>query len=51
MGQTCVEAGLSRLARDLESGRWARRNADLLELDELDCGYRLVVHDGASPLL
>lgn len=46
MDQTCVEAGLARLARDLESGRWARRNADLLELDELDCGYRLVVHDG-----
>jgi SAM-dependent methyltransferase len=46
MDQTCVEAGLALLARDLESGEWARRNADLLELDELDCGYRLVVHDG-----
>jgi SAM-dependent methyltransferase len=46
MNQDCVEAGLARLARDLESGRWERRNADLLELDELDCGYRLVVHDG-----
>ncbi len=45
MDQGCVEAGLARLALDLESGLWARRNADLLELDELDCGYRLVVHD------
>ena len=46
MDQACVEAGLARLARDLESGRWARRNADLLELDELDAGYRLVIHEG-----
>ena len=38
--------GLARLARDLESGEWARRNAELLELDELDGGYRLVVHEG-----
>ena len=46
MDQACVEAGLARLARDLESGEWERRNADLLELDELDAGYRLVIHDG-----
>jgi SAM-dependent methyltransferase len=41
----CIEAGLARLARDLESGEWERRNAGLLELDELDLGYRLVVHE------
>ena len=46
MDQACVQDGLARLARDLESGEWARRNADLLELDELDAGYRLVIHDG-----
>ena len=46
MDPACVEPGLARLARDVESGRWARRNAGLLELDELDGGYRLVVHDG-----
>jgi hypothetical protein len=46
MDERCVEDGLARLARDLESGEWARRNAHLLELDELDGGYRLVVHDG-----
>jgi SAM-dependent methyltransferase len=40
----CVERGLARLAADLESGAWERRHADLLELAELDCGYRLVVH-------
>ena len=46
MDQACVQDGLARLARDLESGVWARRNADLLELDQLDAGYRLVIHDG-----
>jgi SAM-dependent methyltransferase len=38
-----VEAALERLAADLESGEWERRNAALLDLDELDLGYRLVV--------
>jgi SAM-dependent methyltransferase len=33
------------LARDLASGTWRRRNQALLELNELDCGYRLVVAD------
>jgi SAM-dependent methyltransferase len=31
-----------RLAADLESGEWSRRHADLLELAELDLGYRIV---------
>jgi SAM-dependent methyltransferase len=31
-----------RLAADLDSGAWHRRHADLLELDELDLGYRIV---------
>jgi hypothetical protein len=34
---------MRRLAADLESGEWARRNADLLEREEMDYGYRLVV--------
>jgi len=34
---------LERLRADLESGRWATRNAGLLGLEELDLGYRLVV--------
>jgi SAM-dependent methyltransferase len=46
MDQACVEEGVERLAADLESGAWRRRHADLFELDELDGGYRLVVHDG-----
>jgi SAM-dependent methyltransferase len=38
-----VREGVERLRRDLASGEWERRNAALLELDELDAGYRLVV--------
>ena len=38
--------GLARLAADLDSGAWHERHADLLELDELDVGYRLVVAGG-----
>jgi SAM-dependent methyltransferase len=45
MDPACVESGLARLGRDLASAEWARRNADLLDLEELDCGYRLVVYD------
>jgi SAM-dependent methyltransferase len=40
-----VEAGLERLKQDLNSGHWARRYADLLDLDSYDAGYRLVVAD------
>ena len=35
--------GLSRLASDLNTGDWAVKNAHLLDLPELDLGYRLVV--------
>jgi hypothetical protein len=31
------------LRADLESGAWERRNAELLELDEFDFGYRVIV--------
>ncbi|MEM8694637.1 MAG: class I SAM-dependent methyltransferase [Pseudomonadota bacterium] len=38
-----VEAGLARLAGDLETGAWKRRYGDLLERSECDLGYRLVI--------
>ena len=41
--QDLVDAAVARLAADLEDGSWARRNAELLALEALDCGYRLVV--------
>ena len=38
-----VDRAVRRLAADLDTGAWRRRYGALLELDELDCGYRLVV--------
>ena len=35
--------GLARLRDDLGSGDWRRRHRDLLGLNELDLGYRLVI--------
>jgi SAM-dependent methyltransferase len=43
-----VEDAVRRLAADLDSGEWERRNGALLELDELDLGYRLVVAETTS---
>jgi SAM-dependent methyltransferase len=44
MDRNCLEEGVARLAADLESGAWERRHADLLGLEELDLGYRLLIH-------
>ena len=38
-----VEAGIRRLRRDLEDGTWSQRYGYLLNRDELDLGYRLVI--------
>jgi len=38
-----VEAGLRSLARDLASRTWQHRYADILDLPELDVGYRIVL--------
>ena len=38
-----VSDALRRLESDLASGAWHERHAHLLDLDALDCGYRLVV--------
>ena len=37
-----ARAGLERL-RTTSTGAWAEQHADLLERDELDLGYRLLV--------
>jgi SAM-dependent methyltransferase len=42
-----VEDSMARLRADLESGVWAERNRDLLEAEELDGGYRLMVRECA----
>ncbi|PPK71453.1 ubiquinone/menaquinone biosynthesis C-methylase UbiE [Actinokineospora auranticolor] len=41
-----VERGVRRLRDDLDTGRWRERHRDLLELDEWDAGFRLVVARG-----
>jgi hypothetical protein len=38
-----VERGLARLGADLKSGAWQRRNREILGLESLDLGHRLVV--------
>ncbi len=40
-----ISEGLNKLKIDLKSGAWERRYADLFNLEELDCGYRLVETD------
>jgi len=40
--------GLARLEDDLRTGAWAERHGDLLERDELDLGYRLLVSGAAA---
>jgi SAM-dependent methyltransferase len=39
---------VEQLRADLDSGAWARRNADLLAAEEFDGGYRLLVAESAD---
>lgn len=45
MPAEAVERGRARLERDLADGTWKRRFGHLLQLGELDMGYRLVIAD------
>jgi SAM-dependent methyltransferase len=40
---TNIDLQLERLERDLASGKWERRNAELRDSTDLDVGYRLVM--------
>ena len=42
-----VDRAVRALRRDLDDGTWKRRHGDLLQLETLDLGYRLVVAAGA----
>ncbi|WP_328551574.1 MULTISPECIES: methyltransferase domain-containing protein [unclassified Streptomyces] len=44
-GADALAPGLAALTDDLATGRWHRRHADLLALDTIDVGYRLLVTD------
>jgi hypothetical protein len=41
-----LEPGLERLRQDLDSGAWQTRHRDLLSLDAIDAGLRLIVREG-----
>jgi SAM-dependent methyltransferase len=38
-----MESGLQRLRRDLDDGTWTRRHGHLLDREEVDLGYRVVI--------
>jgi SAM-dependent methyltransferase len=42
-----VDQAVARLRADLDSGAWERRYADLLDRDELDLGFRVIVAEYA----
>lgn len=44
-GEPALASGLTRLAAELRSGEWLQRHSALLELEQLDAGYRLLVSD------
>jgi SAM-dependent methyltransferase len=44
-----VDAGLTRLAEDLNNGRWTARYGHLHDMDSADLGYRLVVAELGAP--
>ncbi|GGY73056.1 methyltransferase type 11 [Streptomyces olivaceoviridis] len=44
-GDDALAPGLTRLADDLATGRWHTRHAELLGLEAMDVGYRLIVAD------
>jgi hypothetical protein len=41
-----LEPGLERLRQDLDSGAWQTRHQDLLTLNAIDAGLRLIVREG-----
>jgi hypothetical protein len=38
-----LDHGLCRLAADIQNGTWEERHRELLDTDEIDLGYRLIV--------
>lgn len=47
IGQQAERRAAAALARDLESGAWTARNAELRDLESLDLGARLLIADAA----
>lgn len=43
-----VSRAMDRLSRDLASGEWATQYSNLLDREEMDFGYRLIIAEGAA---
>lgn len=43
--EAALAEGLARLAEDLRSGHWHQKHSAMLELEQLDLGYRLLISD------
>jgi len=43
LSAAAVEPAMTRLRHDLESGTWHERHQDLLDAEEADDGYRLLI--------
>jgi hypothetical protein len=43
VGATAERRVVAALAEDLDSGTWAKRNAELLSLESIDLGARLLI--------
>lgn len=48
LDEPTVTRAMRQLSDDIASGAWRRRHADLLDLEEFDAGYRLVVAQEAG---
>jgi len=47
VGEQVERRVITALAEDIDSGAWAVRNAELLDLDSIDLGARLLIAEGA----
>ncbi len=47
VGEQAERHAVTSLAEDLDSGEWAARNAELLDLESIDLGARLLIADTA----
>jgi SAM-dependent methyltransferase len=47
VGEQAERRAVTSLAEDLDSGEWAARNAELLDLESIDLGARLLIADAA----
>jgi hypothetical protein len=47
IGPEAEQRVVAALAKDLDSGAWAKRNTDLLDRESIDLGARLLIADTA----